>query len=84
LRVGLHFSPNESQERAVLILSHPSDRVEFMISRYCPRCASFTHGARNSQYFPLLRATICKIANEDHLPFGMPKNAFNFGISELV
>jgi len=24
-----------------------------------------------------MRATIYKIANEDHLPFGMPKNTFN-------
>jgi hypothetical protein len=54
-----------------------------VISNYSPGCAGFTHGARNSQDLPLLRAAIYEIANEDHLPFWMPQNTFEFGIFEF-
>ncbi|CUT09698.1 hypothetical protein BF49_0778 [Bradyrhizobium sp.] len=55
------------QERSAL-LGDPSDRIEFVISHDRHGRPGFTHGARNSQHFQLLRATIYKIANEDHLP----------------
>ena len=72
------------QKPAVLILGRPPDRVEFVISHYRRCCAGFTHGARNSQDLPLLRATIYEIANEDHLSFWMPENTFDRGVVEFA
>jgi hypothetical protein len=78
----LIFRRMTPQERAVFILGRPPDRVEFVISHHCFCCAGVTHGARNSQDLPLLRAAIYKIADEDHLPFPMPESTLDFGVVE--
>jgi hypothetical protein len=72
------------QERAVFILGRPPDSVKFVISHHRSCCAGFTHRARNSQDLPLLRAAIYEVTSEDHLPFGMPQNTFDFGVVELA